>query len=81
MVVFGWLRVPSEPGFGLRGWRASSAAIKPSLGSAASAAQVPSLSINPALPDRVCHTINCQHIRGNAVIHAVRLRVAHHIVE
>jgi hypothetical protein len=39
------------------------------------------LGVDSALADGVGHTINCQHVGRNSVIHAVRFRVPHDIVK
>src|ERR1700690_3777258 len=45
------------------------------------ALQWPWLGIDSALANRVRHTVDRQHIRGNPVVHAVSFRVSDHIVE
>src|ERR1700739_423947 len=41
----------------------------------------PALRVNAALADGIGYPINCQHIRCNSVVHAVSLRIAHHVLK
>src|SRR6266702_7491649 len=41
----------------------------------------PVLGVNATLADGIRHPVDRQHIRGDAVVHVMRLRVANHIFE
>src|SRR5258708_28240044 len=41
----------------------------------------PRLSVNSALPDRIGHAVNRQHVSRDPVVHSMRLGVADHILE